>query len=800
MLAFDPSDLPSGAACVDFLKGNGITVSQKTGAMLIWLAKRGIQASLAAIEDCSAGSEKEKFILSLKKLVSEEGGPNYGNLSEAAANAGFGSCMEGGIFKIISEYEEPEASFSEASPSYLPATRQEASMLVRQQSITASSILNDRKYIEELAFDFLDSDDEEVICANMKKLARISLMSGQSPEKIYISAFRRNSRNIWLKTAGMIAEMNDREFGETISVLISDSESREKTAATAALQCLSSPDGFRAGILLSLIPKIMSENGQISILTSNRRIMTRLLSSYPQHIKEIISSLTHLSRKAEPADMKTLRAFISDLNGICPVWELIDREASLSAADDDRIYFIWMLSAIKDLPQDIRSKYSSEAARMMAGDLKSVYTAEMIKTVLKNFRPYSMQDIEDLSMHYESMSEEMKECAFSLWEETYGSNPPETIKDLIKEIFCSGSPIAMKRALSSKMLQGCLPFKSSRPEETVIAAAEIYAADRSGDIKKKLPKELAQIVTDPCGIFLNSASKAGNADDIDFASSLFISANKSENDDSWRIIRFLNGIKGEYCEHAMKAKAKILRHAGIRGEEGERLLASASEDKMALSSKIEIIFPILELIDESEAEKAVRELSEETEKASESEKSIFIETAADMFRTAHKIIGAEVILAMFMKKNAVRMTMPSLDMKMRMSDEYLKNNRYMSRYEEEKWSWENCGQSLFAASALISRQECPAGAFNKAADLIAYAVRHWSLLEKSFLISDRLIFRIMLDSLIACANKKCPESERLAETIKLAISGFMRSDRYNEACEEGDLINILDMLGNTEMS
>ena len=92
MLAYDPSDSASGAGCVEFLKENGIRISQKLGAKLIRLARSGVQLTLAALEDCPPGSDQEKAVLSIRP--GDGNGEFPDDMRAAVEEAGFNPTLE----------------------------------------------------------------------------------------------------------------------------------------------------------------------------------------------------------------------------------------------------------------------------------------------------------------------------------------------------------------------------------------------------------------------------------------------------------------------------------------------------------------------------------------------------------------------------------------------------------------------------------------------------------------------------------------------------------------------------------
>ena len=372
MLAYDPSDSASGAGCVEFLKENGIRISQKLGAKLIRLARSGVQLTLAALEDCPPGSDQEKAVLSIRP--GDGNGEFPDDMRAAVEEAGFSHVIEDGVFKIISEYEEPDEAGEEEGPAAagLPAVRRDAAMLVRQQSITANSLLNDRKYIEELAFDFLDSEDEDVICRNMRKLARISMMSGQNPENIFISAFKKDSESIWAKTADLIAEMKDKEFGENLASMIRDADSRGALVRIAAAQCLESGDEFRKDVFLYVLSRLVSKTGDTELITKNATFMSRLYAESPSTLAELADAIPDMAAKSDPQIFKKFRSFMSDLSEKTEVIESMDRELRAVRPDEEKICYLWFLSSFKGLSADARRSYSETAAELMHGERTSI--------------------------------------------------------------------------------------------------------------------------------------------------------------------------------------------------------------------------------------------------------------------------------------------------------------------------------------------------------------------------------------------------------------------------------------------
>lgn len=799
MLAYDPSDSASGAGCVEFLKENGIRISQKLGAKLIRLARSGVQLTLAALEDCPPGSDQEKAVLSIRP--GDGNGEFPDDMRAAVEEAGFSHVIEDGVFKIISEYEEPdEAGEEEGQASAgLPAVRRDAAMLVRQQSITANSLLNDRKYIEELAFDFLDSEDEDVICRNMRKLARISMMSGQNPENIFISAFKKDSESIWAKTADLIAEMKDKEFGENLASMIRDADSRGALVRIAAAQCLESGDEFRKDVFLYVLSRLVSKTGDTELITKNATFMSRLYAESPSTLAELADAIPDMAAKSDPQIFKKFRSFMSDLSEKTEVIESLDRELRAVRPDEEKICYLWFLSSFKGLSADARRSYSETAAELMRGEVKSIYQAEMLKTVLKNFHPESMEETIRLACGYEDLTEEAKRVTFDLWEELYADDPPSEISDAIRGELRDGSDPAIRRILSSPLILKCRPGKAANQKRIVSNAAALFASDKTGELQKRLPDLISEITERPCETFIGSVEQGrADEDDIRFASSLFTSSWKRGKADPNEILRFLRGFNGRLRLKAMEEEAKIHHDLKIGGEDAAALLEESMSDGVPAETKFATAIPLLSLIPPEKAEETVVGMLSELDSCAEFEKACFIEKMTEAFRTDPVLSCHSSVIRAFMKKNAVRMTMPSMNMKMRMSEESIKSNMYMSRYESEKWSWENCGQTMFAASALLARSDCPEETARNAASLIIYAARHWARGDEDFLISDGLVLRIM---------RECAESARsvggenlkglVAEMKKAALSrmeskgsaGISENRDYEEALE---IIGTLD--------
>ena len=267
MLTYDPTGLEGGYRCVEFLKEKGIEISQKLGAKLIYLSEHNIQLTLAALEDCSPKSDEEKFLLSIKNDSLPTTPEKKSELKNKISEAGFNYCEEDGILKILSDVEEPEIV---EKNEYLPVTAISASNLIQQRSISGNSLLNDRKYIETLAFNFLDSEDEEVICENMKKLVRISKMSDQSPKNIFIEAIEKGNKNVWIKTAEVIKELCDRPFGENLMTFLNNLSDDENISNLLFRMCRNSDNDLRTSVLLALIPNITVEEKSLVIILKNK--------------------------------------------------------------------------------------------------------------------------------------------------------------------------------------------------------------------------------------------------------------------------------------------------------------------------------------------------------------------------------------------------------------------------------------------------------------------------------------------------------------------------------------------------
>ena len=323
MLTYDPTGLEGGYRCVEFLKEKGIDISQKLGAKLIYLSEHNIQLTLAALEDCSPKSDEEKFLLSIKNDSLPTTPEKKSQLKQKISEAGFNYCEEDGILKILSDVEEPEIT---EKSEYLPITAISASNLIQQRSISGNSLLNDRKYIETLAFNFLDSEDEEIICENMKKLVRISKMSDQSPKNIFIEAIEKGNKNVWIKTAEVIRDLCDRPFGENLMTFLNNLSDDENISNLLFKMCRNSDNDIRISVLLALIPNITVEEKSLEVILKNREDLIELLSSDLYSCSKMVKIIPEIAKDEDPLKVKEFRFLLKDLNKIAPINKMIESE------------------------------------------------------------------------------------------------------------------------------------------------------------------------------------------------------------------------------------------------------------------------------------------------------------------------------------------------------------------------------------------------------------------------------------------------------------------------------------------
>ena len=794
MLTYDPTGLEGGYRCVEFLKEKGIEISQKLGAKLIYLSEHNIQLTLAALEDCSPKSDEEKFLLSIKNDSLPTTPEKKSELKRKISEAGFNYCEEDGILKILSDVEEPEII---EKSEYLPVTAISASNLIQQRSISGNSLLNDRKYIETLAFNFLDSEDEEIICENMKKLVRISNMSDQSPKNIFIEAIEKGNKNVWIKTAEVIRDLCDRPFGENLMTFLNNLSDDENISNLLFRMCRNSEDDLRISVLLALIPNITVEEKSLDIILKNEEDLIELLSRDLYSCSKMVKIIPEIAKEEDPLKVKKFRFLLKDLNKIAPISKIIESEIDSGLSDRDTTNMLWFLSAMEGLSSFEKSKYSKLASKTIDIEEKSMYMFETLKTVLKNFLPESLEAIENLADDFPRMAQDTKSEIITIWNEIYGKKDeilPESIANNLKIEINGKDDTIIKQILSSSIIDNISkPFEIKNSEKLLKNAIEVFSADKTGLLRKAMPTRVSELIDNSCEILIDIISQEKaipSTDNLEFLSSLYITELKKGKKFAQNIPMIMRKFSRR-GSNAMISEVEIVHKSGGPKDRAEELIKSAED--LRNIDKFKVIFPLLHLVDENYSDELITKILDKIEEYTSEEIETIIDESLKEFKEFVPK-GTDKILRLFMRKNAMRITMPSMDVKFSLDEEAINSSVYMQKYEKEKWSWENCGQSLFASEAILENKNADQTIKKLASSVILYVLRHWSLESRKFLINHNLVFRIIRMCAELQDKKDDLEIQSLISEIPSILKKYIANAKNDEYKYNDDFVITKELL------
>ncbi len=760
MLSFDPSGLQSGNQCVDFLKEKNIGISQKLGARLLSLKNNNIELTLAALEDSSPGSDEEKFLL-LPELLNTDFIQNSSRLAELISDrlkeTPFKFIIEDGTVKIISFYEEP---VKQAETKIVLRNNVSPASLMTQKSISPQSLLNDRKYIEELAFSFLDSQDESVIGESLRKLVRIAIMSNQAPVDLLINAINKGNPLVWLQVADIIKELLDKSFGEKLSKMFKTDIKADSDAIFAELLD-ANRIMFKTEILMAILPHMMKKDGNINLFLDNQDKIDKIIRQRPDFIDGVTRGMLALSETANPLDIKKFRTFLknisTDINIASSIIDAVQQETSVP----EKIHMLWFLSALENVEPEIISRACETACAMILKNPKTPVLLEALKTVYINFIPESLTYLSQLceDIRYRSLHTESVALLIDIWEEAYqknslGKGQIKAINYMLKAEIEKSEETILKKLITMSFLKdeiiaGSLKKYIRNKDPLLHAALWVYTGDKSNKHRPEIPGLINRLIPDGYKIVLQNLEQMDDEvsdDELDFLASLVIHSLKNKKSVNGKddVIRFLH-VCGEKHRHEAKTInliASIINASGEQidyaGEMLEKLKKLPITDEEFM---IKTLFQLFPLLSEPQREKEIESFTNEINRLSQSEIGFFLDELTNYFGGSGQLESADKLINVFLRENAFKLTTPSLSLKFSIDET---KSEMIKKYDEKKWNWENVGQTLFCCLRIIANKTIKAQSVNRAADLITYVFRHWS--EKNrptvFILKDALFFRI----------------------------------------------------------
>ena len=787
MLSFDPSGLLSGNQCVEFLKEKNIIISQKLGARLLALKNHGIEVTLAALEDASPTSSYEKFLLS-PELIQEAHCPQklIELISSYIKDDPFKFINENNILKIMSFYEEPTI--------LLPSTVQsnQTPVFIQPQSISPQSLLNDRKYIEEAAFAFLDSQDEFTVGENLRKLVRISVMSNQDPSNLLITAINKENQAIWIQTAEIIKELLDKQFGNKFKKFITvQSKTESEILFSEMLEETSLHAPFKIEVLMAILPQILKRNGDLNLILYNLEKLEIIINKKPELITGIVSGVIKTSQTSDPMDVKKFRLFLKKLPIDSDSASLIAEELEQESEIQAKVYLLWFLSAFEKLNSKLKQNICSAANSILLKNIKNPSWLEAIKTVFINFLPQSLEALEYISDAIQNVPEsnDVLGLIIDIWEEAYkqnqtNSNAINKILSLIDYCLKNELQTEIKKILTLSLMENEIiisALESSKKSHEMLLDCSlwIFTNDKVEKFKTSIPKLIKSIKPDVCKMFQEKLNyKYENfeeilEDELEFLTELALLDKEDEN--RTNAISFLNTY-GHTKKFGLTLflRTKLMNSQELSQEIAE-LLLNESENVLDEEIKLKILFQLLPILPEDIAERKIECIFADIDNLPQSKTDIFMEFLTKFFAAGFYLKNTDKILKLFLKENAFKITMPPLSAKMK-SDE---DDSIMKQYDCKKWNWENVGQSLFCSLEVACNLNINEKIQKQAIDVIMYVFRHWANKNTVFMLKDEVIFRII---------RELAERKGAAETALVEIA-----DKINRNFKETDKIENSDL-------
>lgn len=790
MLSFDPSGLLSGNQCVEFLKEKNIIISQKLGARLLALKNHGIEVTLAALEDAVPASPYEKFLLSPELI---EKSNNTEKLKEIilsyVEDTPLKFFIENDTLKISSFYEEPAA--------LLPSIKKNTQnpLFIQQQSISPQSLLNDRKYIEETAFAFLDSQDEFTVSENLRKLVRISVMSNQNPSNLLVTAINKENQAIWIQTAEIIKELLDKQFGNELKKLVTaQSKAESEIFFSEMLEDVSSAP-FKTDVLVAILPHLLKKNDSLDLLLRNLDKLEAIINKKPELIVGIVSGVIKISGTINPMDVKQFRLFLKKLSIGADSVSLIVDELKQESDTQAKVYLLWFLASFENITPELKLDISMDASRIILKNIKNPSWLEAIKTVFINFIPQSLEVLGQISKAAQSIqdSSNILSLIFDIWEYAYRENAIGTgdlNKILSTIIYCIDNELQAetKKILTlslmrnEEILKGIKDFKKGHAL-LLDCSYWVFTNDKVDRFRTSMPELINKIDDNSFMMFqekLNYKYKSDeeiSEDELDFLTELALSGKNNENRMS--AVSFLNQYgKTKKLGTALYLRTKLINPKETSQEIAE-LILQESENIDNEDLKLKILFQLLPLLPENTSENKIENFISNISNVSQSEIDIFMELVTKFYSSGFNLKNTDRLLIFFMKENAFKITMPPLISKMKANQD----NSIMKLYDVKKWNWENIGQSLFCSLEIACSKNIDTETQNQAINVIMYVFRHWAEKNTVFMLKDDVVFRIIRE----LAERKEDAKKVLDEIAKTIGNNF----KGTEKIENADLLRFM---------
>lgn len=777
ILTFDPAGLTSGYECVEFLKNKGISVSQKLGARILALATRRIQISPVVLEDAFPGSLLESFFLD-QSLVTEDGMCDPRSIENMAGlkKLPVAAIKEQDIVKIVSPLELEK--LEECASPGLPVLARSTQEFLGINSLSPHSLLSDRRFLEEMTLNFLDSEDQKVIVESLRKLTRIILLSRKDPGNLFREAFAKDDPQIWIASASIIREMINYDLGAHLESFLRESDSEKKrNAFRIVLQDgESNPGTFLGEAALQILTKLLREHEFFPLFSDHQKSIADLLKKYPLHIEEFIKSIFIKYYEYSHEELRALRDFLRRIAGEHHITaSLLLEELQKNNPGHYKIIVSWILSPL-DLDPAQEKSIIDIIKKLLLENIRDPSLLNMIKTTLLKRAPASLAELSNVQ-YYGVLDTENRLFIIELWEQYVSSagEIPKNIDDLLDLLVLelNGIDVTMQRSLLRlKALQnpGILARLKSRSfNQTSLLEAAAYTFSSYQNIEDSLYlfTILQELSQDPTGLCFELIKKKHFLDEeisdyIPFIAHLtgFSSSHQSLRQELLEeVIQFLNTLsreKSSYGALAIEALGTIYwKVPWSKSKVSLFVKRVIKSTNMAFDVRVRSLRNLfLSTNLTSKTRLAIEDFFLERLRLKDMrspELTLLLEEINTILNSGLSIAKSDVLIDIFGREIAYKLTQPTISEMMQSEAQQLGPSRFMGEYEKNPWKWEDISETLFILLKLYSEKKSTNTRKQKILHIISYLVHHWSLSsarkEKSsrFFLQDAVLFRILRD-------------------------------------------------------
>ncbi|MDQ7824296.1 MAG: hypothetical protein RDV48_15955 [Candidatus Eremiobacteraeota bacterium] len=767
ILSFNPAGLSSSAECVEFLRQKGLVISQKLGARILALSVKGVQFSLAALEDAPPGSAGERLFLSREMVDASHERADALKLLIAASGMTetFSVKEEQGLVKIISPFEEEIIHPSPGGTMEIVQTQQfTTANLLAPTSISPHSILSDRRYLEEMALNFLDSDDPTVIVESLRKLTRIILLSSRDPSALFVAAFSKDKPEIWRACATVIKETIDGDFGLMLEQFLNENDFHRKKEQFGFIlqEVLSRKEPQWGEILLLLLTRLLGTAENLPLLMENLRELSSLIAHYPQQMKAFIRNILAHSAFYSPEELNAVRDLLLSAGGEYPLLSAtLLAEAEKNNPAEHRIVILWFLSPLSLTPPQ-GDQVIAIAKKLVRNGIRHPHLQNMLKTAMLRLAPRSLAAMSSDDF-YKILDPEMRFFIIELWNEYYWlkkgiiEGKEAFLKIFVSEI-TSVDQVTLKKLLRLKILHDREVLSQAIADPMALIEASVwtftsYQYDEERDALFSVLIKLAPQAVRICFELVKKryALDEEISDHLIFLGTLIAHTHGKNSPPPADIIQFLLMLSRErkaFSTVAFETLGIIFRSAPWKKTEVTAFLKRALQRlTLPFTVKIRILFQLFDaacLTDRGIAfgEHFILERLKLKDIRSDELSALLEELNLFLGRGSLTCTGE--LVALFSREIALKLTSPTIGEIMRNDALAGESSRFLGEYERNPWSWDDVAQTLFILTKIAGKRD-QHGSRESILSLFAHVARHWqasrTLKESRFLVPDAVLFR-----------------------------------------------------------